>query len=260
MAERATEETYQPLSTQLALPELIEAAVRTGRAELAWESLERLSAMTTIEDSDWAKGLEARSRALLSEGHDAEHCYAEAVERLGRTPLRPELARAHLLYGEWLHREDRRVDARRQLRAAYDLFAAMGADAFTERARRELLTTGEKVRKREVEHPHRADPAGGAHRSIGSGWTHQSGDRREAVPQHPHHRMAPPQDIRQVGHRLPKGPRSRARRSPSYGTGVAAVGELITRRAAPRHGSPCSVPSSVTADQAGFVARGNHSG
>jgi len=151
VAERAAPETYQPLGTQLALPELIEAAVRTGRVDLARESLERLSAMTTVEGSDWAKGLETRSRALLSDGQDAEHCYTQAVERLARTPLRPELARAHLLYGEWLSREGRRVDARHQLRAAYDLFDAMGAEAFTERARRELLTTGERVRKHEVE-------------------------------------------------------------------------------------------------------------
>jgi len=139
------------LCTQLVLPELIEAAVRTGREELAREALERLSAMTTIEGSDWAKGLEARSRALLSEGHSAERCYTEAVERFGRTPLRPELARAHLLYGEWLRREQRRLDARRQLHAAYHLFTGIGADAFAERARRELLATGEKVRKREVD-------------------------------------------------------------------------------------------------------------
>jgi len=151
LAEPAVEETYQPLCTQLVLPELIEAAVRTGREELAREALERLSAMTTIEGSDWAKGLEARSRALLSEGHSAERCYTEAVERFGRTPLRPELARAHLLYGEWLRREQRRLDARRQLHAAYHLFTGIGADAFAERARRELLATGEKVRKREVD-------------------------------------------------------------------------------------------------------------
>ncbi len=150
LAEPAAEETYQPLSTQLILPELIEAAVRTGRTELAREALGRLSVMTAIERSDWAKGLEARSRALLSEGHNAEHCYAEAVERFGRTPLRPELARAHLLYGEWLRREQRRLDARHQLHAAYHLFTVIGADAFAERARRELLATGEKVRKREV--------------------------------------------------------------------------------------------------------------
>jgi DNA-binding CsgD family transcriptional regulator len=150
-AEPATEETHQPLATQLILPELIEAAVRSRRADLASEALGRLSAMTVIEGSDWAKGLEARSRALVSEGREAEQCYAEAVERLGRTPLRPELARARLLYGEWLRRENRRLDARRQLHAAYDLFTAIGAEAFAERARRELLATGEKVRKREVD-------------------------------------------------------------------------------------------------------------
>jgi DNA-binding CsgD family transcriptional regulator len=140
-AEPATEQTYLPLSTQLVLPEVIEAAVRTGRADLAREALDRLSAMTAIEGSDWAKGLEARSRALLSEGQDAEHRYAEAAE----------LARAHLLYGEWLRRENRRLDARHQLHAAYHLFAAIGADAFAERARSELLATGQKVRKREVD-------------------------------------------------------------------------------------------------------------
>jgi DNA-binding CsgD family transcriptional regulator len=107
--------------------------------------------MTVIDRADWGKGLEARSRALLSVGEDAERWYAEAVERLGRTPLRPDLARAHLLYGEWLRREHRRIDARQQLRTAYELFTAIGADAFAERARRELLATGEKVRRREVD-------------------------------------------------------------------------------------------------------------
>ena len=151
VAEPATEETYSPLSTQLVLPELIEAAVRAGRADLARQALDRLSAMTAIEGSDWANGLEARSRALVSEGQEAERCYAEAVERLGRTPLRPERARAHLLYGEWLRRENRRLDARHQLHAAYNLFTAIGAEAFAERARSELLASGEKVRKREVD-------------------------------------------------------------------------------------------------------------
>jgi hypothetical protein len=149
-AEQTIEEDYAPLVAACALPELIEAAVRSGKPGLAAEGLRRLSA-TTIEDSDWAAGLEARSRALLSEGRDAEYCYVEAVERLGRTPLRPDLARAHLLYGEWLRREHRRVDARHQLRTAYDLFTVIGADAFAKRARSELLATGDKVRKREVD-------------------------------------------------------------------------------------------------------------
>ncbi|HUK72626.1 MAG TPA: LuxR C-terminal-related transcriptional regulator [Streptosporangiaceae bacterium] len=150
VAERAAEETCLPYITQWVLPELIESAARTRQAELARESLGRLSAMT-IEGSDWAKGLEARSRALVSGGQEAEQCYAEAVERLGRTPLRPELARAHLLYGEWLRRENRRVDARHHLRIAYHLLTSIGAEAFAERARRELLATGEKVRKREAD-------------------------------------------------------------------------------------------------------------
>jgi DNA-binding CsgD family transcriptional regulator len=150
VAEPAAEETCLPYITQWVLPELIEAAARTRRAELAREALGRLSAMT-IEGSDWAKGLETRSRALVSGGQEAEQCYAEAVERLGRTPLRPELARAHLLYGEWLRRENRRLDARHHLRIAYHLLTSIGAEAFAERARRELLATGEKVRKREVD-------------------------------------------------------------------------------------------------------------
>jgi DNA-binding CsgD family transcriptional regulator len=150
VAESATEETRYG-NTQLVLPELIEAAVRIRRADLARKALGRLSAVTTIEGSDWAKGLEARSRALLNEGREAEQYYAEAVERLGRTRLRLELARAHLLFGEWLRRENRRNDARHQLHAAYHMFTVIGAEAFAERARRELLATGEKVRKREVD-------------------------------------------------------------------------------------------------------------
>jgi hypothetical protein len=150
-AEPATGESCLPYITQWILPELIEAAVRTRRVDLASEALGRLSAMTIIEGSDWAKGLEARSRALVSEGREAEQCYGEAVERLGRTPLRLELARAHLLFGEWLRRENRRNDARHQLHAAHSLFTAIGAVAFAERARSELLATGEKVRKREVD-------------------------------------------------------------------------------------------------------------
>ncbi|HEY1003371.1 MAG TPA: LuxR C-terminal-related transcriptional regulator, partial [Streptosporangiaceae bacterium] len=149
-AESATGEACRSISTQLVLPELIEAAMRTGRADLARDALDRLSA-TALEGSDWAKGLEARSRALVSEDPEAEQCYAGAIQRLGRTLLRPELARAHLLYGEWLRRENRRLDARHQLNTAYSLFTDIGAEAFAERARRELLAAGEKARKREVD-------------------------------------------------------------------------------------------------------------
>jgi ATP/maltotriose-dependent transcriptional regulator MalT len=96
-------------------------------------------------------GIEARVRALLSEGADADSLYRESIQRLGRTPVRVELARTHLLYGEWLRRERRRIDAREQLRTAHEMLATMGAEAFAERARRELLATGETARKRTVE-------------------------------------------------------------------------------------------------------------
>jgi DNA-binding CsgD family transcriptional regulator len=130
------------------LPELIEASVKSGRPELASGVLDRLARSTAAAGTDWALGIEARSRALLAAGENAEASYQEAIERLGRTRLRPELARAHLLYGEWLRREGRRIDAREQLRTAYDMLAAIGMEAFAERARRELLATGEKARKR----------------------------------------------------------------------------------------------------------------
>jgi DNA-binding CsgD family transcriptional regulator len=133
--------------------ELIEAAARTGSPERATSALRRLSQTTSASGTDWALGVEACSRALLSEGQSAERLYRKAIERLGRTRtrIRVALARAHLLYGEWLRRENRRVDARQQLRGAYEMLTTMGIDGFAERARRELLATGETVRKRTVE-------------------------------------------------------------------------------------------------------------
>ncbi len=135
-------------ASSLSLPELVEAAVRSGRPQVAADALERLSERTRAAGTEFALGLEARSRALLSEGATAEGLYREAIERLGRTRMRVEVARAHLLYGEWLRRENRRVDAREQLRSAHEMFSRMGADGFAERAARELLATGEKARKR----------------------------------------------------------------------------------------------------------------
>jgi DNA-binding CsgD family transcriptional regulator len=131
--------------------ELLEAATRSGNPELAGVALERIVAATAFTSGDSALGINARSRALVSAGETAESLYQEAIERLGRTWLRPELARAHLLYGEWLRRGNRRVDAREQLRAAYDQFTSIGMEAFAERARRELLATGEIIRARTVE-------------------------------------------------------------------------------------------------------------
>ena len=131
--------------------ELIEAAARTGLPERAAGALRRLSETTSACGGDCALGIQARSRALLCEGESAERLYREAIERLGRTRVRVELGRAHLVYGEWLRRRNRRVDAREQLRAAYQMLTAMGIEGFAERARRELLATGETVRKRTVE-------------------------------------------------------------------------------------------------------------
>ncbi len=133
------------------LPELIEAAVRCERLELAVDAVSQLSATTRPSGTDWALGIEARSRALLSDGASAESLYREAIERLGRTRVRGEHARAHLLYGEWLRRRGRRVDARERLRAAHELFTEMGMDGFAGRARHELQATGETVRKRRAE-------------------------------------------------------------------------------------------------------------
>ena len=130
------------------MAELIEAAARTGQPERAASALRRLSKRTNAAGTDWALGVQARSRALLSEGESAERLYREAIERLARTRVRAELGRAHLLYGEWLRRENRRMDAREELRDAYEMLIAMGIEGFAERARRELLATGEIMRKR----------------------------------------------------------------------------------------------------------------
>lgn len=133
------------------LVELIEAAARAGALERATEAMARLSETTSATDTDWGAGMRARSQALLSPNGQAEALYREAIERLGQTRIRPQLARAHLLYGEWLRGQNRRVEARDNLRSAYDMLSSMGVESFAERARRELLTTGETVSKRSVE-------------------------------------------------------------------------------------------------------------
>jgi DNA-binding CsgD family transcriptional regulator len=130
------------------LPEVVEAAARTGNLDAARDALGRLAEWTRVGGTDWGLGIEARCRALVADGQAAEPLYQEAIGRFSRTRLRPSLARAHLLYGEWLRREGRRLDAREQLRTAYDLFTTVGMEAFAERARRELAATGERARRR----------------------------------------------------------------------------------------------------------------
>jgi DNA-binding CsgD family transcriptional regulator len=146
-AVQASDDTPELYIANWALSELIEAAARTENAELASRGLARLAAQTEAGESDWLLGICARSRALVSEGQAAEREYREAIERLARARLRPDLARAHLLYGEWLRRENRRVEAREQLRAAHEQFVAIGMDGFADRARGELQATGERVRR-----------------------------------------------------------------------------------------------------------------
>jgi DNA-binding CsgD family transcriptional regulator len=124
-------------------------AARSGDRKLASESQRQLAERAGASGTDWALGIDARTRALLCEGELAERHYQVAIERLSRTRIRVELARARLHYGEWLRRERRRVDARDQLRRAHEEFASIGADAFVERARRELVATGATARKRD---------------------------------------------------------------------------------------------------------------
>jgi DNA-binding CsgD family transcriptional regulator len=152
-AERASEDSLAVIFASWALVELIEAAVRSGVPERASGALQRLSGIARSCGTDWALGAEARSRALVSDGRAAETLYREAIDRFGRAGLRVDLARARLVYGEWLRRQRRRRDARDQLGAAYQIFDSIGAAAFAERARIELRATGGHAQQRTVETP-----------------------------------------------------------------------------------------------------------
>jgi DNA-binding CsgD family transcriptional regulator len=153
VAEGVSEESPAVEFASWALVELVEAAVRSGVPGRAAGALQRLSGIAAACGTDWALGAEARSRALVSDGEDAETLYREAIDRLGRTRLRVDLARAHLVYGEWLRRQRRRRDARDQLGTAYEIFDAIGAAAFAERARTELRAAGGHARQRTIETP-----------------------------------------------------------------------------------------------------------
>jgi DNA-binding CsgD family transcriptional regulator len=146
----AARQAFKPyyLNGPATVGELAEAAARTGDAAAVSEALDWLSERTRATPTAWMLGIEARVRALASDGQAADSCYRESVKQLSRTRVRAELARSHLLYGEWLRRERRRSEAREQLRTAHGMLDAMGMAAFAERARRELLATGETARKR----------------------------------------------------------------------------------------------------------------
>jgi DNA-binding CsgD family transcriptional regulator len=150
-AERASRRPEDLNFANAALVELVEAASRAGDLERASAAFERLARTTRPSETDWGLGIEARSRALVEDGDDAERLYREAIERLGRAGVRVELARARLLYGEWLRREGRRLDAREQLRSAHAELEAFGIAPFARRAARELAATGETARRRTPE-------------------------------------------------------------------------------------------------------------
>jgi hypothetical protein len=136
-----------------ATAELVEAAVRGDATETAADAVARLRAATSVSGTDWALGVEARARALISDGAEADRAYRDATERLRWTRVCTELARAHLVYGEWLRRERRRTEARAQLHTAHDMFEVMGMRGFAEQAGRELLATGETARRRTASRP-----------------------------------------------------------------------------------------------------------
>ena len=187
------------------LVELIEAGARADAPEAAAEALDRLSERTRAVGTDWALGIEAGSRALLSDGSAAELLYQEAAERLGRTRVAVHLARTQLRYGEWLRRENRRVDAREQLRAAHEAFSRMGAEGFAERARGELLATGETLRRRAAETRDELTAAGGAGRPAGRRRPHQRRDRGAALPEPADGRVPPAQGLREARRQLAQG-------------------------------------------------------
>jgi DNA-binding CsgD family transcriptional regulator len=150
-AREVIENAIDPWTPLGALPELVEAAVRLDETQLARDAVDRLAAATQPAGTDFALGVEARSRALVSGGEAAEPLFHESIERLGRTPLRPELARARLVYGEWLRREGRRSESREQLRIAEEMFIEMGMEAFADRTGAELVAAGTQARTRRLE-------------------------------------------------------------------------------------------------------------
>ena len=181
------------------LAELVEAAVRTGARDEAAAALRRLEERTSAAGTDWALGVAARSRALLTDGPLAETHYREAIERLERTRITVHLARAHLLYGEWLRRENRRRDAREQLRTAHEMFNRFGAEGFSERARRELQATGETTRSRSRRRDgRRTDPPGVPDRTTRARRFLEPGDRGCALHQPAHGGMAPEARVRKL--------------------------------------------------------------
>jgi hypothetical protein len=203
-AEQASEDPHELWFSTFALVELIEAASRTGRDERGEAAVEILGASTRASGTPCVLGVEARSRALLADEDEAEKLYREAIDHLEPARLRVDLARAHLLYGEWLRRERRRLDAREELRVAYDHFSSCGMEAFAERARIELRATGEHARTRTVESIDQLTPQEAHVAPTRGPGSHEPRDRRSVVHQSEHRRIplgeGVPEDRREVAH------------------------------------------------------------
>ena len=195
-----------PFLSSWALFELVEAAVRIGDTELARDALDRLAEATQPAGTDLALGIEARSRALLADGDAAEASYREAIARLGRHAPSARTRARPSLFGEWLRREGRPRDAREQLRAAEEMFADIGMEAFAGRARDELVAAGAQRAQARPRGAGGAQPAGGADRPARPRRADERRHRRQAVPQPAHGRVAPAQGVRQVGDRVARRP------------------------------------------------------
>ena len=222
---------HYPGIANWAAAELVEASARSGMTGIATDSYRWIAEMTSASGTNWALGVEARSCALVTEGNAAEGLYQDSIMHLARSRVRAELARAHLLYGEWLRRQRRRTDAREQLRTAHGMLEAMGMEAFAERARRELQATGGTARKRTAVtgRDRRADRPGGPDRPAGPRRAVQSRDRCPAIPQSAHGPVPPGQRLRQARDHLaqPSQPRpalaDRAIRATTLAEYAAAV-------------------------------------
>ena len=238
-AEQAVEEPHELWFSLFALVELIEAASRCGRSDRAAKALELLSESTRASGTPWARGVEARSRALLADGDAAETHYREAIYRLEPTRLRLDLARAHLLYGEWLRRERRRLDARSELRLAHGLFSDFGMEAFAERAGRAARDRRTRPQA-ERGHARPAHPAGGAGRAPRGGRKLQPGDRGSAVHQPEHGRVPPAQGVPQARRGVAHPARTSAVVLGSVNP--LRVGRDRTMATPPRPGGPAAPP------------------
>ena len=182
------------------LSELVEAATRCGRTDLAAHALNRLATKADAARTDWARGIEARSQALLAEAGDADRWYRTSIDHLRRTQVQAELARTHLLYGEWLRRHGHRRDARAELNVAHELFVSMGMEAFAQRADNELVGTGEKRRTRDSRAPGRSHRARTPDCRARPRRALEPSDRCSLVPQPTDRRMAPPPRVLEARH------------------------------------------------------------